>query len=81
MDSNTESGEGFSDILVETEDGTGIVIEVKYPDDGNLETGCEKALAQIEKMGYETRLRQDGMTTIIKYGIACHKKKCKVMGG
>lgn len=82
IDSNAESGDGFSDILVETEDGqTGIVIEVKYPDSQNLETGCEKALRQIEDLGYESRLRQDGMTTILKYGIACWKKGCMVRMG
>lgn len=73
---NAELGDGFSDILAETEDGkTGIVIEVKYPDGGDLETGCAEALRQIEEMGYENRLRQDGMTVILKYGIACNKKR------
>lgn len=80
--SNVESGDGFSDILVEIEEeGIGIVIEVKYPDGGDLEAGCARALGQIEKMGYESLLRQDGMDTIIKYGIACNKKKCKVKLG
>lgn len=79
VDSNAESGEGFSDIQVEIEsENTGIVIEVKYPDSGNLESGCREALKQIEDMGYEDRLKKDGMTTIIKYGIACWKKKCMV---
>lgn len=77
--SNVESGEGFSDILVEIEEeGVGIVIEIKYPDGGSLEAGCREALAQIEEKGYAERLRQDDMTTIIKYGIACSKKTCKV---
>lgn len=56
----------------------GIVIEVKYPDDGNLEKGCMEALKQIEEKGYEMRLKQDGMGIIRKYGIACWKKSCKV---
>lgn len=77
--SNMESGDGFSDILVEAEEESiGIVIEVKYPDESDMETGCREALEQIEKMGYETRLRQDGMETVIKYGIACNRKKCRV---
>lgn len=77
IDSNAESGEGFSDILVEIEEeGIGIVIEVKYPDDSSLETGCQGALRQIEDKGYETRLRQDGMDVILKYGVACRKKEC-----
>ena len=77
--SNAESGDGYSDILVELEeDSIGIVIEVKYAEEGKLEEECAKALAQIEQTGYDTRLREDGMNTIIRYGIACHKKKCKV---
>lgn len=87
--SNVESGDKgilgnalFSDILVEAlEEDIGIVIEVKYPDGGDLEAGCAEALAQIEKMGYETALRQDGMDPILKYGIACNRKKCKVSFG
>ena len=80
--SNAESGDGFSDILIEIEEERiGIVIEVKYPDDQDLEAGCKKALDQIEKVGYQTRLCQDGMETVYKYGIACWKKRCMVRLG
>ena len=80
VSSNAESGDGFSDILVELEDQeTGIVIEVKYPDSEDLESGCQKALEQIERMGYDEKLRREGLTTIYKYGIACHKKRCRVL--
>ncbi len=70
----------YSDILVETEDekGIGIVIEIKYAEDGDLRAGCQEALRQIQDREYEARLVEDGMETIIKYGIACWKKKCKV---
>lgn len=79
VSSNAESGEGYSDILIENETGTlGIVIEVKYAGDGNLKKGCQEALAQIARLGYEDRLRQDGMETILRYGIACYKKKCMI---
>ena len=78
--SNVESGDGFSDILVECEEkGIGIVIEVKYPDGTDLEEECKIALKQIERMGYETKLKQDGMERILRYGIACNRKKCKVL--
>ena len=78
--SNVESGDGFSDILVECEEkGIGIVIEVKYPDGRDLEEECKIALKQIERMGYETKLKQDGMEKILRYGIACNRKKCKVI--
>lgn len=79
LGSNAESGDGYSDIQIEIwEKRIGIVIEVKYPDNGNLEAGCRQALAQIEDKAHETRLRQDGMETILKYGIACNKKRCKI---
>jgi len=77
--SNVESGEGFSDILIESGDGElGIVIEVKYPDGGDLEKGCREALEQIERMGYGERLRQDDIGRVLKYGISCNRKKCRV---
>lgn len=79
IESNAESGDGYSDILVEIEEkNIGIIIEVKYPDNGNLETGCKNALAQIQKNNYQERLVEDGMEIILHYGIACWKKKCKV---
>lgn len=82
VSSNMESGDGYSDILVEIEDrNIGFVIEVKYSDSGNLEAGCQDALKQIEETGYETRLEEDGMETIYRYGIACYKKKCRVCLG
>ena len=28
---------------------------------------------------YEEKLRQDGLETILKYGIACNRKKCRVL--
>lgn len=79
VSSNRETGEGYSDILVEIEDEeTGIIIEVKYPDNADLDEGCRMALDQIEKKDYEAQLRDDGMRTILKYGIACYKKRCRV---
>lgn len=80
ISSNAEAGTGFSDILIEIKDSSiGIAIELKYPDNGNLDIGCQEALSQIEKKGYTERLLQNGMETIIKYGIACYKKTCKVV--
>ena len=78
--SNRESGDGFGDILIRIEDeDVGIVIEVKYADDGNLQEECEKALQQIIDIRYTESLEQEGIHTIIKYGIACYRKKCKVL--
>ena len=80
--SNAESGIGYSDILIETRrNRIGIVVEMKYAEDGNLEAACQKALQQIEDKKYESKLKEDGMRRIIKYGIACYKKECKVKMG
>lgn len=80
VSSNQESGDGYSDILIVMEDeGTGVVIEVKYSENGNLEEGCQKALKQMEENQYEEALRREGIECILKYGIACYKKRCKVV--
>ena len=80
--SNAESGIGYSDILIKIpENRIRIVIELKYADDRNLDAACDKALAQIEDQQYAASLEEDGMKTIIKYGIACYKKECKVKLG
>ena len=78
--SNAESGIGYSDILVEIPDNrTGVVIELKYAEDGDMEAACDRALEQIEEKQYVDKLKQDGMRNFIKYGIACYKKDCKVV--
>ena len=80
--SNAESGIGYSDILVEAPDNrTGIVIELKYAEKGDMDAACEEALQQIEDRDYVAKLKDDGMRNIIKYGIACYKKNCKVVLG
>ena len=77
--SNQETGEGYSDILIETEDGDmAILIEVKYANDGNLDQACERALKQVEDRKYDEELRENGVDKILKYGIACYMKRCKV---
>ena len=78
--SNTESGTGYSDILVEVPNNrTSIVIELKYAENGDMDAACDEALKQIEEKSYVDKLKQDGMRNFIKYGIACFKKDCKVM--
>lgn len=80
VSSNKESGDGYSDILVETDDGeVGIVLEVKYAEDGSLETACREALEQIERKRYEEELLDEGINHILKYGIAFYKKRCRVI--
>ena len=78
--SNRESGDGFSDIMIRTEDAeVGIVIEIKYAQDGNMDGECEKALEQIIDKRYAESLEEDGIHKILKYGIACYRKTCKVV--
>ena len=76
--SNAETGEGHSDISIQTPERTGIVIELKYADDGKLETACAEALEQIEEKKYAEGLKRRGMKKIIKYGIAFYEKECMV---
>ena len=78
--SNKESGDGYSDILVETDDGeTGIILELKYAEDGKLDESCREALRQINLRRYEEELLDEGVEHILKYGIAFYKKRCRVM--
>ncbi len=80
--SNAESGEGYSDIIVEVEnEEIGIVIELKYAENADFDAGCRKALQQMKDRNYEEILIDDGMRTIYRYGIACYKKRCKVISG
>ena len=77
--SNAETGEGYSDISIQTPERTGIVIELKYADDGNLEKACGEALKQIEEKKYAEGLKHRGAKKIIKYGIAFFERECMVM--
>ena len=76
--SNAETGEGYSDISIQTPERTGIVIELKYAEDGNLERACKEALAQIEEKKYAEGLKRRGMKKILRYGIAFYEKECMV---
>ena len=78
--SNKEAGNGFSDIMIWMDDSdTGIVIEVKYAEVADMETECKKALEQIAKNQYEEVFQEEGIHRVLKYGIACNRKKCKVL--
>ena len=79
IQSNAELGEGYSDISICIPGKIGVVIELKYVEDGNLEKGCDDALAQIETRKYAAGLQHKGMKKIIKYGIAFCEKECMVV--
>lgn len=78
--SNQESGDGYSDIMIEAEQARiGIIIEVKYAENiKTLDKACQKALKQIKEKNYDQKL-EEGYETILNYGIACYKKRCKVL--
>ena len=79
ISSNRESGEGYSDIIVEAEDSElAVIIEIKYAEDGDLDAACRKALRQIADRHYGEDLEEE-YKKILKYGIACYKKRCRVM--
>lgn len=79
--SNRESGDGYSDILIEPENpDAGIIIEVKYAASiSGLDKACENAMAQIKNRRYDETLRENGRCDILAYGIAFHKKRCRVV--
>ena len=79
--SNQESGDGYSDIMIEAEQARiGIIIEVKYAENIKmLDKACEKALKQIKEKNYDQKLEEEGYETILNYGIACYKKRCKIL--
>ena len=77
--SNAETGEGYSDISIQTQNRTGIVIELKYAEDGHLEKACREAIEQIEEKKYAEGLKRRGTKKIIKYGIAFWEKECMVV--
>lgn len=78
--SNAESGEGYSDISIKNEEKElGILIELKYAENAGFDAACKEALRQIRDKNYAEELLDDGMRTILRYGIACYKKRCRVV--
>ncbi len=78
--SNREAGDGFSDIQIAIDDeDVGIVIEIKYAQNGDCEAECRKAFKQIDANRYAENFYQDEVGTLLKYGIACSRKRCRVM--
>ena len=79
--SNRESGDGFADLMVETDDiNQGLIIEVKTADKiTELDRACERAMAQIRDRRYEEYLQNEGRDDIWAYGMAFYKKRCRVV--
>lgn len=84
--SNRESGLGRYDIQLMPKTGAlpGIIIEIKAADRDNavnLRQLAQTALKQIEEQQYDTELRAQGVTDIVKYGIAFRSKAVEVVVG
>ena len=79
--SNKESGDGFADLMVETDNpNSGIIIELKSVERfSELDGACERAMTQIHNRRYGEYLRNEGCNDIWAYGIAFFKKRCKVV--
>lgn len=79
--SNVEAGEGFADIIVETDDlDAGVIVELKYAQTMTaMEKSCAKALAQIRAKRYADYLHNNGREKVLLYGIAFCKKRCRVV--
>ena len=83
MESQEDSGNGFSDIILsKTFEGKAVILEFKKCKTGTpkaFRNMCQEALNQIEKKKYEYRYRASGYQEIIKYGIAFYGKGCLVI--
>ena len=79
--SNVEAGEGFADIIVETDDlDAGVIVELKYAQTMTaMEKSCAKALAQIREKRYAEYLHNNGREKVLLYGIAFCKKRYRVV--
>ncbi len=76
--SNAENGEGFSDISIQLRNRKGILIEVKYAEDGKLEKACDEAIQQIKDKHYMDGMQDSGGKEVIAYGMTFYKKQCMV---
>ena len=78
--SNQEAGDGYADILIKIEsEDIGIIMEVKCAEDGDYDSVCRRALEQIRKKDYTAALEEEGCRIIYSYGVACRRKKCRIM--
>ena len=81
--SNRESGDGRYDISLFPRERKypGIIMELKWQreiDENQLDVLADKALSQIISSRYDTELKEDGVDSIIMFGIAFSGKEVKV---
>ncbi len=78
--SNRESGDGrFDASLIPREKRyPGIILELKWKEklsDVELKKWSNEALKQIGELRYDSEMKEDGITEILKFGIAFSGKK------
>ena len=81
--SNRESGEGRYDISMSPKENKypGMIMELKWDkdlSDEELDSLSAEALDQINEKAYDTEMKAEGITDIIKFGIAFSGKKLKI---
>lgn len=82
--SNRESGDGRYDIslIPKEKKYSGIIMELKWKNDLNeeeLERLAEEALKQINEKRYDSEMREEGIRSILKLGVAFSGKKIKIL--
>ncbi len=80
--SNHESGYGRYDVMIIPRDFTqrGVVMEFKNVEENDdINTIAKSALQQVNDKNYETELRQAGITSILKMGLAFKGKTVAVV--
>ena len=81
LKSNRESGNGRPDIMLMERRRRELAVVIEVKDTRNfkdLEKLCDEGLAQIERLNYESELKNEGYKKILKYGIAFCQKSCMV---
>ena len=81
--SNRESGDGRYDICLipRKHRYPGVIMELKWKKNlrgDYLDKLAEEALSQIDKMGYDSELKEEGIYNILKMGIAFSGKKVSI---
>ena len=78
--SNRESGDGRFDVCLIPREKRypGIILELKWKEkisDAELEKWANEALKQIDELRYDSEMKEDEITEILKFGIAFSGKK------
>ncbi len=81
--SNRESGDGRYDVCLIPREKRypGIILELKWEKglgEAALDSLADEALVQIDALRYDSEMKEDGITDILKFGIAFSGKKVSV---